>query len=35
MERTFLCHITEDPRAVQLKEELNKLEAELAQYRYA
>lgn len=33
MERTFGCYITEDPRAAELKEKLNSLEAELAQSR--
>ncbi|KIY99642.1 peptidase M3A and M3B thimet/oligopeptidase F, partial [Monoraphidium neglectum] len=33
MARTLSCYITEDPRAAQLKEELNRLEAELAQER--
>lgn len=33
MERTFKCYITEDPRAKELKERLNSLEAELAAAR--
>ncbi|GFR51274.1 hypothetical protein Agub_g13582 [Astrephomene gubernaculifera] len=33
MERTFGCYITEDPRAAELKEKINSMEAELAQAR--
>ena len=31
MERTFKCYVTEDPRAAEVKEKLNGLEAALAQ----
>ncbi|KAF5828250.1 oligoendopeptidase [Dunaliella salina] len=33
MEKTFKCYITEDPKAKELKEKLNKLEADLASAR--
>lgn len=33
MQKTFLCYITEDPKATAVKEKLNNLEAELQQWR--
>lgn len=33
MQKTFLCYITEDPKATAMKEKLNQLEADLGQHR--